>query len=88
MSKLRTPTTVAHVAHNSYLALLVAKRRHVLQMLSSDTRAMGRFLYVTRCDLTDTFATGRLHFYINYNADLTPAYNYWEVALWPIYRGA
>ena len=37
---------IANVTLNSHLVLFVTEHRHVLQMLSSDTWAMGRFLDV------------------------------------------
>ena len=48
---------------NSYLVLFVTKHMHVLQMLISDTRAMGRVLDVVWCNLSVTFTTGLAHIY-------------------------
>ena len=50
-----------NVTLKSYLVLFVTKHRRVLHMLSSDTRAMGRFLDVVRYDLIITDRMGRLH---------------------------
>ena len=59
--------TIANVKPKSYLALLVEKQRHVLQMLAPHTRAMGRFfLDVVWCDLSVTFTMGRAHSYLNF----------------------
>ena len=58
------PRPVANVTLNSALPLLelfVAKHRYVIQMLISDTRAMGRVLDVVWYDLRVTFATGRAY---------------------------
>ena len=47
---------------NSHPVLFLAKHRHVIQVLSKDTRAMGRFSDVVRCDLIITDRMVRLHF--------------------------
>ena len=48
------------------MVLFVAKHRSGLQMLSSYTRAMGRFVDIVWYDLSVTFAMGRLHPYFDY----------------------
>ena len=50
---------IANVTLNSPPSLFVAKNTHVLQMLSSDTRAMGCFLDFDWYDLSVTFAMSR-----------------------------
>ena len=57
MSECHLP--IVNVTLNSYLVLFVTKHRHVLQMLSSGTRAMGRFLDVVWGDLSVTFTMAR-----------------------------
>ena len=49
---------ISDVTLTSHLVLLVANNRHFNQMLSSDTRAMCRFLDVVWRDLRVTFAMG------------------------------
>ena len=61
MSECNRP--IVNVTLKSYLVLFVTKHRHVLQMLSSDTRATGRFVDVVWYDLSVTFTMGRLHSY-------------------------